>query len=418
MLFGRTLFAGALVAGYVTATGVGAVASAHASAAASVVYNSKGHASVSAAVEAQGLRTVLPVANVASASASVQGKALAEFFLSGSALATAIAQARATAEFFGQASVQAKATTTGVVYKRVRMRTQPPAKAYAEGDADPQIYFLARGRTAYLRAHAVGTTDHVGRGVAQASATLSGQAEKAIGVRQDAPAFAYAEASAVTIAGAVGAGVATANGWADAAVTRMGVRQFEVFGTAYAKALCKSLTVSVYQPQVARCSAVLAANPIHIKGCKGSATARATSSGEGYLVQTGVVGAPAKVVAAATATASKRSQAVGNAVGVASIKGRASTSFNGKGYAKASASIQLSRIALAVRASAMANANTMGKGVRVLRAKGMADSVATAFGYNQVNDVVKAPLGRTVLVLKDQRLIVVEASPRIILVEA
>jgi hypothetical protein len=416
MFFGRTLFAGALVAGYVTATGVGAFASAQASAAAAVVYKGKTTAVAQAHSQADALRLVLPEVLSASAAAEVQGQALVHFNLYGHALTQAIAQASAWGEFFGQASIAATSQAKATAYRRVRMKQQPPVKAYAEGEGDPQIYYLAQGRTAHLRANLIGTTDYVGRGVAEAHSHLVGAGEKAIGVRQDAPGFAFAEGAPITTAGGIGNGLAEATGWADAAVVRNGVRVFEVFGSSAAECACQSLTVVVFQPQFAYAKAQIKAAPLHTRGFGGAATGRASAQGEGSLIQTGVLGAPGAVRAVASARASRTAAGYGQIQATASLRGRARLHSNGKGSAGSLAALHASLLTLRIRVTARGSGQAQADAVRVLQAFSRTEATATAAGFNQVNDLVHAPEDRTLVVETQERLLVVEAEPRVILV--
>lgn len=418
MLFGRTLFAGALVAGIVTATGVGAVATAQASAAAAVVFKGKGSAVAQANAQALALRMHYPTPLLAGASASATGQSKVAFFLEGSALAQALAQSKEIAWYFGSSTASAGAVASAKAFKRVRSKTQPPAKAYAEADADPQIYFLAKGTTAFLRAFAVGTTDYVGRGTAHATATALVNAEKAIGVRQNASGFSYGEGVAVTIAGGIGNGRATATGWADAAVIRAGVREFEVFGHLSVTADAHCSHVVVFQPQAAKSNAVLSAKPVHIRGAKGTAAARAIGQGDGSLVQTGVFGAPAVVTANAQARASKITRGQAHAQTTASAVGRARLSANAKGTALTSAWLKASGLSLALRVSAMASGMAHASATRIRYASSSIVATAEATGFNQINDLTKAPAGRTYLVQAETRRFTVEAQPRLIFVEA
>lgn len=416
LLFGRTLLGGALVAGYVAVSGV-AVCSASATGDAQVHYKGAGIAKSQASVSAEGLRSAIGQGVAAAAAAQVAAAPVAEFYGAGEAQAGALVQGIAHASFYGAGVAQADAYVDGVLYRRLRMPFQRPAKAYAEGSGEVVSHVLAYGRPAYARARGIGTTYHVGRGVALATATLDGDGQKMIGENQVARAEAIATGTQVYIAGAGGKGEAGAEAFGDAAVTIGGQRHFELFGVALATAKASLSHVVIYQPQTMLATAQAYGDAVQARGFSGRAVATAKAFGYMDMTYTGQEGRPASVTATATGYGVRHAFGAGVAQGSVFGSGNASAALNGAGTAFPSVTARASTVhfLLARQPSAQASAAAIGQAQRVLIAEGVtAEAGAEATGYNQVNDLVWAPLSRTALIPYAVRLSAIEAEPRTI----
>lgn len=415
-LFGRSLLGGALVAGYVTVSGV-ATCSATATGEAQVHYKGAGLAEVSASAFGEALRDASAQGNAAQAIAQAAAQPVAFYRAAGVAQVSALAQGVAQASFFGEGVAQSDAYTAGRLQRRVRMPFQPPAKAVASAHGEVVSYVLAYGRQAHARARLVGTTYHVGQGIAQATAALFGDAQKQIGGRQFAHAQASAFGTQVYIAGAAGNGMAIAEANADAAVTKGGVRHFELFGTARATAQASLSHVLIYQPQVMRAVAHAYGCAVQIRGFAGKGIATAKATGYMDMTYTGQEGEPASVTATASGYGVRHVFAAGMANCTAQGFGSAMAEFRAAGSAvlAAEAQARTMHLMLANQPAAEALATTSGRAQRIVIAGGAtAQAVAEASGYNQINDLSKAPSSRTVMVAYAGRVSAIEAEPRTI----
>ncbi|MGP9826897.1 hypothetical protein ACT048_20705 [Ectopseudomonas khazarica] len=402
LLFGRTLFGGSAQVGVITAAGLAACAVA-AFGEAQVQY--QGGASVTAPASATGaaLRLVLP-GGEGLVTAMAGGQALAHFLGSGHCEVLAAATGKPWAQFFGAAQLQAGAELQGTLYRRIRMRWQPPAKAFGYAEADGAIYAYAYGRQARARATALGTTYQLTAGTGTAHAEAVGAPVWIIGARQDGRANASASAAPVLLAGAAGQGLARAEGMADAAQTQGGVRYHTTTGRALAQGLGALSHVSVYQAQRLYAHAYLVASAVQTRGARGSAASLALAAGEAVIIQTGVEGQPAGVRALASADAIRT--VMGGVQGLATaVSSGWSTMFgNGWGSAASQALGNTSGVAFGVTGHADGVARAEAEGVRVhIPTPLVAACLASASGFNQINDLTRAPPGRTVQVLPSSR---------------
>ena len=420
LLFGRSLLGGALVAGYVSVSGA-AVCSASATGEAQVLYKGAGVASAHVHASGDSVRTAIAAGTEARATAEGTSAPVAFYYGEGTAQVSALVQGSAQASFYGSGLADAVANAYGKPYRRIRMPFQPPAKAYAYAEGDGVNYTLVYGKAAIARARLIGTTHYVGNGRAQAIATLYGDAQKVIGQRQVATANATAYGVQVYIAGAGGTARAEASAKADADVTRNGVRRVELLGRAEAKAEVSLSQILIFQPQVMRATASAYGAAVQARGFEGKALATATATGYMDMTYTGQEGDPARVTATATGYGVRLVYGAGVAIADATGIGNASALFNGTGNAIADSLISVGtvHIQLTNQPSANANASAEGDALKTLVAEPVvASATAEAFGYNQINDLVKAPEGRTVVIGGDARLYLVEAEPRLITVGA
>lgn len=405
MLFGRSLFGGALVAGLVTLAGA-AVCTASASGDATVLYKGRGVAQATAHVAvADALRSVIGEGHVALCEAQLSAAPVASFFAAGDAQASALAEGIALAQFFGVGVAQGDAYVQARVYRRVRMRYQPPAHATATGQGEIVSHVLAYAKPAVARANLVGTTYHVGRGVAAASAKLQGDAQKAIGARQYALAEASATATIVHTVGCAGDGEATAVAEGHPAITTGGIRYFDLAGVARAKAYAPPAQILVFQPQTMRAEAFAAGQAVQTRGFRGHGVATAKATGYMDMTYTGQVGAPAMVTATASAHAVRHVTlgAYGDAVATGSAWTRAD--YLGAGQAQLKAQLDASEMHYYLRPqAASADAQALALMQRIAVAGDTyAEAVAQVTGYNQINDLAPAPERRTLRVLHEAR---------------
>ena len=420
LLFGRSLFGGALAAGFVTLAGV-ASCTAHATGEAQVLYNAAGVADCSASVTVEALRTAVAIGDSAQSVASAYAAPFAEFLLSGSAQALAQASGSGLASYRASGAAQGEAYTSGQLRRRVRMPFQPPAKAYAWGDGAPVSHVLAFGRPAVARASLVGTTYVVGAGVARAYAELSGDGQRLLGEKQVAASEAYASAQAVFVVGAAGVAHAHATATADAALTRDGVRYLDFAGLAQAQANAALSQWVVYQPQVMRAYAdASVAAAVHIRGFSGVASAEAQASGYMDMRYTGQVGAPAQVHAYAYGYGVRRVEGEGECAAQAQGLGTPQMAANLAGEAQAGATLGVSTVEFQLFAApAQAGAHAAGVMERIRIATGIpATADASATGFNQINDLTRAPRARTLNVAAPLRRMLVPREDRRVAVEA
>lgn len=413
MLFGRSLFAGALVAGLVSASGA-AFCSASISGAAQASFLGKAPGVSGAAAAGHALRAAVADPVLVLCTASAEGTSHAAFYLSGLATAVASSSGWPLGSFFGHGQGDVTATLDGLAFRRFRSWAQIPARCDAQGEGEAFSYVYAQGSPALGNATAFGTTYSVGRGTAVAKAVLAAGAVRAIGVRQSSSATAVAFAAAINTAGGMADGQGGATLFGDAAVEHSGHREFECFGFADAKSLVLPATTVVFQPQMATASGSIAGTARHARGVAGHGVATASGVGVGVVGQTAVQGANAGASAIATGGARRAAFLKGTSVARASVRGAVKWKATAKAVASAKATL-ISDVWLLVRgSSASAEGAAAGVGYRVCIAGGIADAGAEAFGYNQVNDLVLAPTSRTVRIISGDRELIVALEPRLL----
>lgn len=455
---GRTLLGGALVASLVFASGA-ASGAASASGQCEVIKFVAGQAQAGGEARGYGRRLAAVFPSTAQTTATVLGAPAVEYQAAGMAATIAEASGRARADFCGYGQAQAAGGMWGAPVRTVRLRP-PAARATATGIAEGYIYELAYGRPALARATAYGTTYVLGYGLGDAIATGEATPLFEAGGAGHAQAGALASGGLHYEARGLGQGNATAAGWADAAVIRNGVREFECFGMADATASGRLTHLQIYQSQTGRAGSSAMATAVHTVGAAGQANARAQASGQGLVIATGVTGEPANVHATAQGRAHYLAGAVGYGMATAQGEGQgvviqtrafgtpAQASAAGRGtclrlagggehhatgqaagneygnrvthaagQAKATAAAQSGATHLLLgpqTATAQAWASAAGR--RAQLAGGEAMARAEGVGSNQVNDLSPAPDCRTLTVGTSPRFLAIAQQPRLITV--
>lgn len=421
-------------------------ASAQLSGAAFVNYLGTGTAAATATAAQVGSLhlTIHPNALVAGAETSAFPRV--DYLLAGTATNTAEASGVATTDFYLSGLASGVAVGQAKTIRRVRMPFQEPAKCFATVEAEAQSYLLLVAKPAMAKAFAFGTTYHVGHGLTTGTATGTADAVRIVGVKQVGVAVATGTGAAINIAGGVADGRAYAHAFGDAAVRNDGVLHYEVFGEALANAQLTA-AVTVYQPQVglayaygagqawqtrgakalglataswtaapvtlqtgisgtpAYATAQVSAQALHIIGLRGQAAATATVTGAALVRDTKVYPQAANALAGVQAQASKRGylQGAGTATAnLGSVPLRYATAW---AAFTAQASAQVSPVVWTFGAgTVLATAEFSAAALRTQVAMAvMAQSTATAVGFNQVNDLVRAPADRTFVLLADAR---------------
>lgn len=335
------------------------------------------------------------------------------------------------------------------------------AQAFADGTAEAQIWQMGYANPAVGVATGFGTTYHLTYGSATGYATLYAAPRHQKGAHGEAIATCIAENNQrLYQIGAAGLGNCVAIGNGDPAYKRATVRYFEVNGLGDAFATAFAGTVGITQAQTGRCYATASGYAWYTIGGHGLATAFATGVGIGLGMGTAATAAPGDSEASVTGWASVRSNAAGQALAQASGSGAAISTqtrvqsaptqaaaslstpsgtklLYGVGIAEANAVLQVLHVQRAVLltpglafaslsspaiqlavypAEVHAYGLTEGQGVRMKIGAGNTQGIATASGYNEINDLVPAPVERTVTVEVVDRLMIVTAENRVTLV--
>lgn len=414
MIFGRSLFGGA-TSGQILATGFAAVL-ATAVAVPEVTRLGYSNAQASASVQVQGLKNLIPE-TYAVGSAKALGAAHVTFVGYVHSIGAANARAASQVAFFLSGHADGRFVCKALAFKRTRIHLAL-MRAYAYGEADGQNYQFATALTARGTARGFGTTYYVGRINAQPTASAEGVAFTKAGAAVKAQATAEASGECHRTAGAGTATRATAKVQVDAAVTRAGVRYFELFGDAQAKGMASLSHTLVYQIQSVY-SEARASTPkgVHIKGAKGRALTTSKARGIGLGTVTAVAAFPGNSKTIATGNAQYRAGLKGFAVAGPTTRAEASGFYNKAGTAIASPHLAIKTLVLSIRgAIAQSTAQGVADATRIVQASAQVLAGAYAEGFIQVNDLSKAPASRTVLLIEEDRLVLVEAQPRLILI--
>lgn len=459
MRIGHTLFGGA-VAGLVFASGV-AVCAASASAENNVTKHFESQAQATSTASGYGLRDAGNFPSLASCKANAYGAPIADYRpLPVEIIGSATATGRSTAEFFTYSFGNASAIMSGSPLRTVKLYPrQAQAKAYGQGDG--QSWQLGYAKPAICRATGFGTTYYVGDGPGSAHASIAGYPALEIGATGYGDASSSASAVALFTIGAAGVGEAPAIALGDASVTRNGLRELEANGIGQCSAVASAGTVGIHQAQTGKAFANIVGYPKVQTGGKGHGKAFAIGEADGIGMSTGASAVVGETSATATgdahyqANAFSHSLATATAVGngVASqtrVKGKVGngtaiaageslrtacayafaasyaaaksikqtkTISAGKSKARATAVTSTGPVALFVRGEvANAKATTKALSVKKLFAQGQANATAQGQGYNQINDLQRAPERRTHKVAPAVRLILIGESQRLIAV--
>jgi hypothetical protein len=381
--------------------------------------------------------------------------------LPSTALCTAVANiARAKVDF--KTYTFSSATATGYGDSRRLTKIYPlRADAVATGEGDPQTWQMAYANPAVATAEGFGTTYHLVYGQAVCTATLLDGPRLTIGAKGTAVATCTVNSAVPKHQkGAAGVGQGQVIVAGDPAVRRAGIRYFEVNGDALAFAMALSTHVGVTQSQTGRCyalaegsvrynfggkghavcTAIGFADPeIHGTGAslnqgnttaygygraqanlhgKGSAACSATGYGAGEKKLTRVETSPTVCTAIGSTPPGNRISLVsGIGQGVASPT-TLFVAYNVQ-LNPGECSALLSNPAIELQLNppaALAEAIVSGEVRKLLVGEGVAEAFAIATGYNEINDLVPAPVERTVTVEAFARLVVVPVEDRLILV--
>lgn len=456
MYLGRSLFGGAIAAGLITASGI-AVCSAEATGQVEVYRFVAGEATATGQASGYCRRTAGTHPMVISCAASASGQAKADYLVA-SVITTAIAEASGAAQvdFSAYGAALGNGTMQGAPIRRLKLFPLS-AKAYAELEGDGYIHEMGYGEPAVARAWGFGTTYQVGRGNLSVLSSGIATGSKATGGRGEGLAEASATGRMLYTGGAISAGIASALGWGDAAVSKAGVKHYECFGEALAESAGEVATVEIYQSQTGRAYATISAYPLHTVGAAGHGLAAAQAVGEGLSTATAVTSAPGFVTAAATARAAYLAGGLGHAqpsamaaasalvtqTRVQSVPGGAIAQATGWGVrqagtygnAQCSAAVSISATKTQVagasagaRASAssgqvilhigsqagFAAAQVAADGKRLMFGNGAAIASASAQGANQINDLVSAPVSRTFVLTPSPRLVAIGQESRLL----
>lgn len=460
MRFGQTLFAGSTAAGFVLAAGV-ALCSANAVGNQEVTRYASGQSTATAVVSADPRRAATGKLTSAKAYATASGQGAGIFIRSG--LAQAIATFTQGSNFHGDLKGVgegiAQATASGKAQRQVRAFPYH-ATAIATLEAEGFTYQLGQPGPARATATLYGTTFMLGYGEIYPQASMAGTCLKQAGGAGVGVGRSSGEALAFYLLGALGNAQATATMKGDAAVTRNGIRYFEGLGDAESTAQVQITTLMIYQAQTLTGQATLEGRAVYTIGAHGHAIGTATGWADGIAATTSAVPDRAQV----TAIGSDQAKVNYSGSGIADAKAKmvlpnpviintkvygqtalataswenhpkltvaASSSFTGLATLQASgvrnqfaqstglatAAMTVSNVNIGVRgAYLLAQATASCDGVKMFMATGTAVATATAKGFNQINDLVRAPADRTVVVEVTPRLLTLEAQLRLLTV--
>lgn len=409
-----------------------------------LVYAIRGHgggsAMPAAALSGKAVRVVQAV-GVATGAAAAGGRARVDANGRGEAPAQAEVCAVPSCRFFAAGDAETAATSATRIFRRYRMRFQPPARATARLEGTAWTFIPAQGRKALATALVTGTTYQVGRSIATGKAEAAAEVRRWLADKPAAVGMATAVVEPSARARGYGRAVAVALLSGDAAIIREGVRHFEVFGLGLASASGRLKNVAVFQPIRVNASASAQAAATQARGVGAQARSTAKAAGEGSIVQTATeavaVGTRASAIAVATHTRTLRgvsamaaataqgdalqrptgavgaAQAVadgeaaavrsrftgGAATAPAKVSGVGAWHTSSTGNAPCAAAVAPAQVVLLVASAAHCRASCAVRPVRVRYPVAVpAAGYGEASGFNQVNDLSRAPLERTVFV--------------------
>ena len=262
MLFGRTLFGGALYPRQVTAGGTAVCGATSAAKATAALRDGSGAFATATVAAGTGVRNVLPVPVAVLPVATVTGKALAQLRGYASPSCTAAVQGRARCDFEAKAESLAVAVGAAAIIRTIVQRIPSRLSGLATLEGEAQVYVYVSPARVMCYANPFGTHWFVGRGAAAAQA--SAQCAAAI-IRAAAGGCSAAVAPVIgarfdgTSSGAVGA---SADAIVDPLLTAAGVRYWDALGLSVGRA---TLAAAAYTYSVA-----LAVGRAHIQGVANS----------------------------------------------------------------------------------------------------------------------------------------------------
>ena len=416
MHFGITTFAG-FATSVVTVAGL-AMGSASAFAEPTVFYKGAGLSLVSSEAAGTALRNSFG-SGVGQGDALATGNSKGSFYLQGIGLGEAAAYAKPTAYLNTQGTAVGQALPKGIAFKRSRVYPQIAAVGEAYGDGNTVVYSYGAGVPAVGSAIGIGTTWHVIRTAVFSEAIAIGDATRILGARQRAECEGIALASPQYQVGFAGLGVVEAIATGDAAVRVNGVLFYAGNGKATAHAIASLSRVSIYQPQRAVADSIGLGTVRYTRAFKGRAISSAVGRGDALVRLTGVSGVQGAVYAIGRGQAKRTVQAQGSGLVESTERNYSTGYFNGAGYAQAVAYGygNSTKTVVVDSTQALSEALVTAVGIRsvvVAAVRGVGEALAT--GFNQVNDISKAPPERTLVVGILSREFSVTAEPRTVYV--
>lgn len=175
MLYGRTLFGGALYPRQVTAAGSVACSASVSVSAAAAFRDGSGTFATATVASGTGVRNVLPVALAARASVATPGTARVDFALAAVSSGESNSSGAARVDFSALADAVALAGAAGKIIRTIPQRIPSRANAYALPEAEPQVCVYVAPARVMCYANPFATYWYVGRGdcVAQAGGEVA-----------------------------------------------------------------------------------------------------------------------------------------------------------------------------------------------------------------------------------------------------
>jgi hypothetical protein len=236
MLFGRSLFGGALYPRQVTAAGAVAC-SATTSAKATAAFRDASSSFATATVATgTGVRNVLPVAVVPQGVATVPAAAAkVDFSAAVTSVGAASVAGRGIADYLLGGEGLGEALPSGKVVRTTKALIPSNAKCFAEIEPDAAIYALADPEAVWCYANPFGTYWYVGYGAADCIATLVGASEQILVGAGQCSTETLASGTARCDSNSGGALEAVASADSDPLTTIQGVRNWSVRGECLAE---------------------------------------------------------------------------------------------------------------------------------------------------------------------------------------
>lgn len=360
---------------------------------------------------------------------------------------------------YGNITATATATTTA---RRIAKALGVKAEGKATGEADGFVWQIGYADTAYATAGGYGTTYQVGYGSSISTATISAAPIHIVGVEGTGLISATAVGTCVHKVGASGLGVVTSKTCVDAAVVKAGIRYLTANGIGECKFTGELTHVNIHQAQVgiatatihgrATCyvgvstngkayasgkgfSEIIATNGksdtayatctavqvryVYYALAKSTGSAFATGKADGMVIDTKVATLPGNAVSSGSNTSiriNKRGKV--NSYSVATINAKATKTLKAENTAIGPNAVALNTTAelLLYPYTAECNALGVGDGQRTKQVSSVALATAGGQGYNQINDLVRAPDERTIMVVTETRSIYLPEELRLIAV--
>lgn len=414
--FGVTQFAG-LASGIVTVAGI-AIGSASALAEPTVFYRGAG----SIVCESQGLGESLREtfsAGVAEVNSGANAHPKAFFYPSGTAISFSESQVNPLAYFYGQGSLEVTATAKAKAFKRSRVFPRIKALSEAIGLGESVVYSYGESKPAVGSSIGIGTTWHVVRAAVFGESLAVGDSVKTLGARQRAEGDSLGLARPHYQVSFSGLGIGSSDAYGDAAVRVNGVLNYAVNGKSISASETRLLNVSIYQPQRAVTDSIGLALAQQTRSFKGKAIGDSLGFGEAVVGITGVSKVVGESSAIGIGNASKRINtfAKGSVEAVSVSYSSAFYKAYGYGLVESLSYNAPSKTVNSGFTQVIAESLVTGAGIRnVFIDPVIAVCESEATGFNQVNDISKAPKERTVVVDSISRVFALGSENRVIFV--